>query len=117
VRLSGSGGSGVPLGQGGSEVGHCGGQGEQVTGGGGEGGQKVHGCLSDRWRVVRGGRSVLTEQVCGCQARGDRALACALQAPSVEGPAARLYAGLKRTAGARRAHGTAHRGPGDRGKD
>lgn len=101
MRLSGSGGSGVPLGQGGGEVGHGGGQGEQVTDGGGEGGQKLHGCSSDRWRMVRGGRSVLTQPVCGRRGRGDRALACALQAPSVDGPAARLYAALKRTAGAR----------------
>ena len=60
MRLPGPTGAGTALCEGGSEVNHGGGQGEQVACEGGEGGQELHGSGPIAGKVVRGGRSVLT---------------------------------------------------------
>ena len=63
-------------GPGGGEVGHGCGQGEQVADGGDDADPELHCCWSHHWLVVRGGRSVLTPPVCGCQEARDCALPC-----------------------------------------
>jgi hypothetical protein len=60
----------------GGEVGHGGGQDEQVADHVGEADPGLHECWSYRWLVVRGGRSVLTPPVCGRRGTRDRALLC-----------------------------------------
>jgi hypothetical protein len=104
---------GVPLRQGGGEVGHGGGQGEQVPSEGGEGGQKLHWFRSDRWQVVRGGRSALTLPVCGRRRRRKRALPCALRPAGAGG----WRPGGTPAWSARRAHAGAQHRRCDHGKD
>ena len=102
VTLPGAVRAGAPLCQGGGEVDRGRGQGEQVSGDGGEGGPKLHWCRSNRWRVVRGGRSVLTLPGCDGQGRGDRAPTCALRLAGASRLATRRFVGAERTPGARR---------------
>lgn len=75
---------------------------EQVAGHRGEGGQKLHWCRSNRWLVVRGGRSVLTLPVCGRRWQGDCALPCALRPVGAGGLTVGLHADTESTPGARR---------------
>jgi hypothetical protein len=82
------------------EIDHGGGKDEQVPGDGCEGEPKLHCCLSNRWQVVRGGRSVLTLPVCDDQGRMRRALPCSLPAACACGLAARPYADMEGTPGA-----------------